>query len=420
MHQQAIELVRCLCKALESFPSSEASTIYEKALFLAVHNDIFEVVEVILEMFPTAINAIDTKTEATIFHVAARERSETVFNLLQMKEGKHFLYNYVDSSGNNYMHMCGEQAPTHKLNLVSGAALQMQRELQWFKEMENFVTPSRRTMQNNEGKTPKMLFTEKHQELKSQGEKWMKDTATSCSIAAALIATVVFAAAFTVPGGFSNNGIPVFVKRKLFITFALSDSVSLFSSATSLLMFLSILTSRYAEEDFLYLLPTRLCIGLLTLFTSIIFMVVAFSITIYITVQENSNLFLIPIVILACFPVASFMLLQFPLLIDAVYSTYGPGFKRSIQSIFYKLNGKSYLEWAQSIKFVTGKKGRPGYLMGLKFENSMVSRGLLTQWNLQLGGVFIPTHAKEVWEAVREIYSDLESSSQIFELKNRL
>ncbi|XP_075475509.1 uncharacterized protein LOC142506210 [Primulina tabacum] len=309
--------------ALESMPSP----IYERALLLAAHNGINEVVEVIMEMFPTAINIADTKNEGNIFHVAARERSENVFNLFhKMKEGKHFLYDSIDSFGNNYMHMCAEQAPTHKLNLVSGAALQMQHELQWFKEMEKFVTPSHRTSRNNDGKTPQMLFTEKHQELKSQGEKWMKDTASSCTLVAALIATVVFTAAFTVPGGLNNdNGIPIFWDDPWLIIFALADSVSLFSSAISLLMFLSILTSRYAEEDFLYVLPTRLCIGLLTLFTSITFMVIAFGIAIHVILRNKSNFFLIPVAALAFLPVTSFALSQFPLLIDAMYSTYGPG-----------------------------------------------------------------------------------------------
>ncbi|KZV27190.1 hypothetical protein F511_30728, partial [Dorcoceras hygrometricum] len=338
LHQQALALIKCLCKALESLPSSEASTIYGRALAMAAQNNIREVVEVILDMFPTSINTTDTKTEVTIFHIAAKARSENVFNLLhQMKEGKHFFYDCIDMYHNNYMHMCGEQAPPHKLNLVSGAALQMQRELHWFKEMAKFVTPSHRTSPNKDGKTPQMLFTEKHQELKSQGEKWMKDTATSCTIAAALIATVVFAAPFTVPGGLLQDiGTPIFMKNAWFITFAISDSVSLFSSVTSLLMFLSILTSRYAEEDFLYVLPTRLCVGLLTLFTSIISMMAAFSSAIYITLRNNSKLFLIPVAVLACFPVASFVFSQFPLLIAAMYSTYGPGIfqKKSARKMY--------------------------------------------------------------------------------------
>ncbi|XP_073033542.1 uncharacterized protein [Primulina eburnea] len=338
MHRQTLELVKCLCRALESLPFSDASPIYESAIVKAADEGIHEVVEVIIEMFPNVIYAEESKTECTIFHIAARERDENIFNLIyNMNERKQYFYDTTDSSGNNFMHICGELAPPHKLNLVSGAALQMQRELQWFKEMENFVNPSRRTWPNNDKKTPQMLFSEKHQELKSQGEKWMKDTATSCTIAAALIATVVFAAAFTVPGGLhGDTGVPIFVRKTSFVLFAISDSVSLFTSTTSLLMFLSILTSRYAEQDFLYVLPKRLCIGLLTLFTSITFMMVAFSAAIYITLKEKSNLFLVPMTVLACLPVTSFAFLQFPLLIDVMYSTYGPGIfgKKSDRTLY--------------------------------------------------------------------------------------
>ncbi|PWA40779.1 PGG domain-containing protein [Artemisia annua] len=40
-----------------------------------------------------------------------------------------------------------------------------------------------------------------------------------------------------------------------------ADAISLFSSAASILMFLSILTSRYAERDFLKSLPKKLTLG---------------------------------------------------------------------------------------------------------------------------------------------------------------
>ncbi|KZV57407.1 ankyrin repeat-containing protein-like [Dorcoceras hygrometricum] len=338
MHKQALELVRLMCKRIETLPHDEATPLYKIAIIQAADCGIPEVVEAIAEIFPSAIHARNPINDANIFLVAARKRYENVFKLIyQMNDQKHFFYDSKDSSGNNFMHMCAELAPSHKLNLVSGAALQMQRELQWFKEMEKFVNPSRRAWVNKEKKTPKMLFTEKHHELKLQGEKWMKDTANSCTIAAALIATVVFAAAFTVPGGIdSSSGKPIFLNKTSFIIFAISDSVSLFTSITSLLMFLSILTSRYAEEDFLYVLPQRLCIGLLTLFTSITFMMVAFSTAIYLTLHGKSSLFLIPMAALACLPVASFVFLQFPLLIDVMYSTYGPGIfgKQSDHQLF--------------------------------------------------------------------------------------
>ncbi|KAH6761656.1 hypothetical protein C2S52_019089 [Perilla frutescens var. hirtella] len=191
--------------------------------------------------------------------------------------------------------------------------------------MENVVRASRRYWYNNANQTPQMIFTKEHAKLKGDGERWMKDTANACTIAAALIATVVFAAAFTVPGGLeSATGMPLFSGKPAFVLFAISDAVSLFTSITSLLLFLSILTSRYAEQDFLYFLPKRLSMGLLSLFVSITFMMVAFSSTFYLVLHGDGAWFLVLVAAFACLPVTSFVLLQFPLLVDVVYSTYGP------------------------------------------------------------------------------------------------
>ncbi|KAL8239393.1 hypothetical protein R6Q59_015960 [Mikania micrantha] len=83
-----------------------------------------------------------------------------------------------------------------------------------------------------------MVFTKQHKDLVIDGEKWMKETAQSYTITAALITTIVFAAAITVPGGNKQEiGIPVFAKKTAFTIFAASDTISLFTSVTSLLMF---------------------------------------------------------------------------------------------------------------------------------------------------------------------------------------
>lgn len=48
----------------------------------------------------------------------------------------------------------------------------------------------------------------------------MKESTSSCSVVGALIVTIMFAAAFTVPGGNDQtSGYPVFLKEKLFIVF---------------------------------------------------------------------------------------------------------------------------------------------------------------------------------------------------------
>ncbi|XP_043720534.1 ankyrin repeat-containing protein NPR4-like [Telopea speciosissima] len=233
----------------------------------------------------------------------------------------------MDNLENNILHLAGKSPPSsHEHGKVPGAALQMQRELQWFQEVEKIVPTFAREFPNSKGLKPREVFTEEHTKIVKEGEKWMKDTAGSCMVVATLIATITFAAAFTVPGGFNqDSGFPILLKQKLFFLFIISDALTLFSSSTSVLMFLSIYTSRYAEEDFLELLPKRLIIGLSTLFFSIVTMMVAFCATIFLILSKQHNWVSIPITFLASVPVTLYLLLQFPLFLDMVSSTYGHG-----------------------------------------------------------------------------------------------
>lgn len=156
-----------------------------------------------------------------------------------------------------------------------------------------------------------------------KGEEWMKTTAESCMIVAALIATVVFAAAFTVPGGVKEDtGSPNFLKKVSFIIFSISDPISLVSSSCSILTFLSILTARYAEEDFLWSLPTKLVVGISTLFISIATMMVVFCVTLFILFNEGMQELAILATALASIPVLLFLWQQYRLLLDVVRSTY--------------------------------------------------------------------------------------------------
>ncbi|GKE50777.1 ankyrin repeat-containing domain, PGG domain protein [Tanacetum coccineum] len=143
--------------------------------------------------------------------------------------------------------MVAKLAPFHRLNVATGAALQMQRELQWFQEVEKIIEPSYKEVLNTQGKTSRMVFTESHAELLEKGQQWMKDTASSCTVVDALVVIMAFAVAFTVPGGNQDNGKPLFLDDGSFMLFIVADAIALFSLSTSVLMFLGILTSRYAE-----------------------------------------------------------------------------------------------------------------------------------------------------------------------------
>ncbi|XP_026429921.1 uncharacterized protein LOC113326396 [Papaver somniferum] len=162
------------------------------------------------------------------------------------------------------------------LNVVAGAALQMQRELQWFKEVEKVVQPTYMELENKKKQTPTDVFVREHKDLMDKGEQWMKDV------------------------------------------------MAFFSSVTSVLMFLSIPTSRYAMEDFLELLLKRLILGLASLFFSIAAMMVAFSATLCLVLNQKLAWAFLPIGLVASFPVSLYVLLQFPLLVEMIHSTYWP------------------------------------------------------------------------------------------------
>ena len=58
---------------------------------------------------------------------------------------------------------------------------------------------------NKKGQTPKQIFTQTHKALLKDGSEWLTKTSESCSLVAALIATVAFATAASIPGGVSQE-----------------------------------------------------------------------------------------------------------------------------------------------------------------------------------------------------------------------
>nr|XP_043611214.1 uncharacterized protein LOC122582845 [Erigeron canadensis] len=342
-HKTALMLLKCVCEEVSKLNTlSEIQGHYLSAAILAVKNDTHEAIEEITAYFPRAFTV--TSDDYNLSQLAILHRSAKVFNFL-VNGVSHNVYESrctTDKQDSNLLHLAAKLPPIHKLSIISGAALQMQRELQWFRAVENFVPLVLREKKDdkkdkseknhkNDKETPIMIFRREHEDLRKEGEEWMKTTANSYTITAALIITIVFAAAITVPGGTDGDtGKPIYTLRPSFIIFAVSNAISFFTSTTSLLLFLSILTARYREEDFLYKLPKRLILGLIMLFLSVTSMMVAFSATFYIMFGHGKAWVVIPVAALACLPIASFVTLQLPLLSDLILSTYGHGILRKL------------------------------------------------------------------------------------------
>ncbi|CAH8276001.1 unnamed protein product [Arabidopsis lyrata] len=297
-----------------------------KLLFDAAELGNVEFLVILIRSYPDLIWKVDNKCRS-LFHIAALYRHESIFKIIYELGGiKDHLTSYIeDESKNNLLHFVARLPPPNRLHVVSGAALQMQRELLWFKAVKEIVPRSYIKTKNKDGQVAHDLFTKEHENLRKEGEKWMKETATACMLVAALIATVVFAATFTLPGGTDTGlpGFPQFRGELWFTIFILSDSAALFSSVIAIVLFLSILTSRYAEDDFRTKLPTKLMLGLFALFISINTMVLAFTASMILIRRVDEPVWrLILIVCLSSLAAITFALLHVKLWFITLRSAY--------------------------------------------------------------------------------------------------
>ncbi|KAH6796587.1 hypothetical protein C2S52_021141 [Perilla frutescens var. hirtella] len=219
----------------------------ETPILVAARNGVVEIVEGILRLFPVAIHDVNNDNKNVVL-LAVEHRQPHVYKFLDdRKIMKETIFRKTDKDGNSALHLAarlGEYRPW----LIPGAALQMQWEIKWYEFVKNSMSPHFFPRHNNDSKTARDIFTETHGELVKEGGAWLTNTSQSCSVVAALIATVAFATSATVPGGVkSDSGTPTLQNEPAFNIFAISSLVALCFSVTSVVMFLAILTSRHAQ-----------------------------------------------------------------------------------------------------------------------------------------------------------------------------
>lgn len=294
---EALKLLREVLKSVEERSKDEINTILRgpramtliaqrqvatypsRVLFVAAEMGNTNFIVELIRKFPDLLWKVNDNG-LSIFHIAVSRRHLDIYNLLyEIGSIKDSIAAHRDKDGNNMLHLVGKMRDKNQSQYVPGAAFRIQRELLWYKEVESMVPPTYRERKNNSGQTPHEIFTDTNMDLISESEKWMRGTASKCMLVATLVATIVFGVAYTIPGGIdpdSRDDIP-------FLVFVVLDAISLIFSSTSILVFLSILTSRYTEEDLIESLPKKLMVGLSMLFFSILTMMIAFSVSFYVT-----------------------------------------------------------------------------------------------------------------------------------------
>ncbi|XP_065626131.1 uncharacterized protein LOC136066177 isoform X2 [Quercus suber] len=296
--------------------TSKGHQKYYHPLLDAASNGIVEIFDKMIESYPQVIEYI-SNDEENILHVAIGHRQWDIFHRVKKMEVimKCRLASRIDKNGNTLLHHVAEGQTYYgreSREQAVGPAFQLQEELRWLKHVRKII-PSHYIMHcNNKGKTADELFQDTHAGLLGLAQKWIKETSQSCSAVSVLVATVVFAAAYTVPGGNDASGRPNFINSPFFVLFTIMDVVSLACSLSSVVMFLSILSSPFEYENFRTSLPQRLMIGFTLLFFSVTTTMLSFAATIFLLLRFQKKAWTNTLIYTAAFlPVSMFALTQF-------------------------------------------------------------------------------------------------------------
>lgn len=127
-NMQAVEIVRIICKGV-IWNDPQNQQLLKKVFFKAATLGISKFVQEIIAAYKGSVYWED-ENKHTIFHVAVLHRRAEVFNLIYSSTFKSNWLGSNDNIRNNILHFGGKLVPSSE---VAGAALQMQRELEWFK-----------------------------------------------------------------------------------------------------------------------------------------------------------------------------------------------------------------------------------------------------------------------------------------------
>ncbi|XP_059632170.1 ankyrin repeat-containing protein ITN1-like [Cornus florida] len=290
----------------------------ETPLLIAAKMGIAEMVEKILYTFPVAIQDLDSNKKNVVLLAVENRQADVYKLLLKGSYLKESVLRQVDDQGNSALHLAS-MFGDHQPWLIPGAALQMQWEIKWYRFVKHSMPPQFFVHYNKRGENPSEIFSRTHEKLVKNGSKWLIKTSESCSLVAALIATVAFATSATVPGGANKEtGVPILGGEPAFVAFSISSLIALCFSVTALVFFLAILTSRCQEKDFHRDLPRKLLLGLTSLFASIASMLVSFCAAHFFLLKDKLKSATFPIYAVTCLPVTFFAFAQLTLYGDLI------------------------------------------------------------------------------------------------------
>ncbi|KAK1384743.1 HIT domain-containing protein [Heracleum sosnowskyi] len=240
-------------------------------LIQAIEMGIPELVEEILRYFPDAANSIG-KDGKNVFHFAAENRGGEIYEKLKESAiNKDRMLLDVDNKGNTILHHAAKTKPA--TNLSQGVSKLMAWDICWFQRIRDDCPAHLLYIRNNNKSTAEDLLMEDYDNKQIAAEKAVKELNQGLMVVAALIATVSFAAVFTLPGGFDQTkGSPLLFNEKrhkhdldLFLIYV---GFTFFASLIALGTLLSTQLSQFHLGDLYFALPMKYSIAMSCLLLS--------------------------------------------------------------------------------------------------------------------------------------------------------
>ncbi|KAJ4746447.1 Ankyrin repeat-containing protein [Rhynchospora pubera] len=195
--------------------SSKTTRWDDSPLTLAAKMGLHEFVERILTVCPQSAAYLDAEG-MNVLQVAIKHGHEKIVDIIaSMTSGNNpilptWLLSAIEKkTKNTILHF----AAAKEVDADQAFALQMQFELQWFERVKKLVPKDLEYSRNQNEKTAQELFTETHKEMVKSGKEQLTEVGKTCS---SLVAAVVFASSFSIPGDKDSQNNPIFVHKIAF------------------------------------------------------------------------------------------------------------------------------------------------------------------------------------------------------------
>jgi len=136
MHKEALDIIQYLWEQVVLLDDAAISRQIGEPwplIFTAAERGNLDFLTILIRMYPELIFKVEHNMYS-IFHISILNRHEDIFKIIyQIGSIKNLITTYKDREGNNMLHLAAKvlESPS-RLNVIPGAALQLQRELLWF------------------------------------------------------------------------------------------------------------------------------------------------------------------------------------------------------------------------------------------------------------------------------------------------